>query len=48
MRCNWNIKKLSDIVEFNPKESIKKGSVAKKIPMDKLKPFCRDIQEIEV
>jgi type I restriction enzyme S subunit len=39
--------KLSDIAEFNPRESIKKGSVAKKVAMDKLQPFCRDIPEYE-
>lgn len=39
--------KLSEIAEFNPHESIKKGSVAKKIAMDKLQPFCRDIPEYE-
>lgn len=39
--------KLSDIAKFNPHESIKKGSVAKKVAMDKLKPFCRDIPEYE-
>ena len=39
--------KLKDFVEINPKESIKKGSVAKKIPMECLIPFSRDIQEWE-
>lgn len=39
--------KLSDIAEFNPRESIKKGTVAKKVAMDKLQPFCRDIPEYE-
>ena len=39
--------RLSDIAEFNPRESIKKGSVAKKIAMDELQPFCRDIPEYE-
>lgn len=39
--------KLSDIAEFNPRESINKGSVAKKVTMDKLQPFCRDIPEYE-
>lgn len=39
--------KLSDIAEFNPRESIKKGSVAKKVAMDKLQPFCRDVPEYE-
>lgn len=41
--AEWTLKKLNEIAEFNPKESISKGCVAKKIPMDKLQPFCRDI-----
>lgn len=45
MKYDWTIKKLSDIAEINPKESISKGSVAKKLPMDKLQPYCRDIPE---
>ncbi|MDO4650661.1 MAG: restriction endonuclease subunit S [Eubacteriales bacterium] len=45
MRSDWEIKKLSDIAYFNPRESIKKGQVAKKISMDQLRPFCRDINE---
>ena len=39
----WTIKKLNEIADFNPKETIAKGSVAKKIPMDKLQPYCRDV-----
>lgn len=42
MKC-----KLSEIADFNPRESIKSGSVAKKVAMDKLQPFCRDIPEYE-
>ena len=38
MKC-----KLIDIAEFNPKESLKKGTIAKKVAMDQLRPFCRDI-----
>lgn len=38
MRC-----KLADIAEFNPRESLKKGTVAKKVAMEQLRPFCRDI-----
>lgn len=38
MRC-----KLVDIAEFNPNESLKKGIIAKKVAMDQLRPFCRDI-----
>lgn len=39
--------RLADITDFNPRETIKKGSVAKKVAMDKLQPFCRDIPEYE-
>lgn len=43
MRSEWTKKKLSDIADFNPRETIKKGAVAKKISMDVLRPFYRDI-----
>lgn len=43
----WTSRKLKDIADFNPKESITKGAIAKKIAMDKLQPFCRDIPEYE-
>ena len=43
MKSEWTKKKLSDIADFNPRETIKKGATAKKIPMDVLRPFCRDI-----
>lgn len=43
MKCKWERKKLSEIALINPRESIKRGVLAKKIPMDKLQPFCRDI-----
>ena len=45
MKCNWTTKKLSEIAYINPRESIGKGVVAKKVPMDKLQPFCRDVPE---
>ena len=48
MKTEWEIQQLSDIVEFNPKETLKKGVIAKKISMDKLQPFCRDICEYEL
>ena len=47
MKCKWQIKKLSEIVDFNPRESLQKGIIAKKIGMDKLQPFCRDIMSYE-
>ena len=39
----WKECKLKDIVEINPTESLKKGTVAKKIGMDILQPYCRAI-----
>ena len=36
-------KKLEDIIEFNPTETLKKGTVSKKIPMDKLGVFSKYI-----
>ena len=46
--AEWVMKKLKDIAEFNPRESLAKGVVAKKVAMDKLQPFCRDIPEYEL
>lgn len=43
MKSGWTKKKFSDIADFNPRETIKKGAIAKKIPMDVLRPFYRDI-----
>ena len=43
MKSECTKKKLSDIADFNPRETIKKGAIAKKIPMDVLRPFYRDI-----
>lgn len=43
MKSEWTKKKLSDIADFNPRETVKKGAMAKKIPMDVLRPFYRDI-----
>ena len=40
--------KLSEIALFNPTETIKKGTLAKKIGMDKLQSFCRDIPDFEI
>ena len=48
MKSNWIIKKMYQIVDFNPKEILSKGTVAKKIGMDKLQPFCRDIPDYEL
>ena len=43
MKSEWITRSISDIAQINPRESISKGSVAKKIPMDVLQPFTRDV-----
>ena len=48
MRSEWKVVKLSDIAEFNPRESLPKGTIAKKVAMDKLQPFYRDIPSYEI
>ena len=48
MKSEWTIKKLSEIADFNPRESLRKGTIAKKVGMDKLQPFCRDIPFYEL
>ena len=47
MKSEWVAMKFSDFAEFNPRESISKGALAKKVPMDVLQPFCRDITTCE-
>ena len=46
--AKWFEKRLDEIAEFNPRESLKKASIAKKISMDKLQPFCRDVPGFEL
>ena len=40
---NWKKYKLDDFAEINPSESIPKGTVAKKIPMEAIQPFTKRI-----
>ena len=47
MENEWSKVKLVDIIQFNPKESIKKGEIAKKVAMEKLEPFTRKISGFE-
>ncbi len=44
----WKECKLSDFMEFNPKEILIKGTLSKKITMETLKPYCRDISNYEL
>ena len=48
MKSEWTTRSISDIAEINPRESISKGSTAKKIPMDVLQPFTRDIPSYQM
>lgn len=44
----WSKKRLSEIIDFNPRESIPKGTIAKKIAMEKIEPFTRNIDTYEL
>jgi len=48
MKSDWTIRRISDIAVINPREGIKKGQLAKKVSMDKLQPFTRDILGFEL
>ena len=48
MRSEWTIRKVKDIAVINPKEILKKGTLSKKVSMDKLQPFTRDIPGFEL
>lgn len=45
---NWRECKLGDVAIINPTESLKKGILAKKIPMDTLQPFTKRITKFEI
>lgn len=48
MRYDWVWVKTADIITFNPTERLKRGKIAKKISMDKIKPFTKEISEYEL
>ena len=41
------VTKISDIIEFNPRETIARKQVCKKVPMEYLQPFTRQISGFE-
>ncbi len=47
MKSDWKIVSGADFIDFNPRLSLKKGTVATKIAMDKLRPFTKKIPESE-
>lgn len=48
MNIRWTKASLNDYIEINPRETIPKGRIAKKIGMEKLQPFCREIPGYEL
>lgn len=44
---DWEQMRAADFLDFNPRLSIKKGTIATKIAMDKLKPFTKKIPKTE-
>ena len=48
MKFDWECRRILDIAVVNPRESINKGQLAKKVAMDKLQPFTRDIPGFEL
>jgi type I restriction enzyme, S subunit len=45
---NWSEQFIEDVIEINPKYSLKKNSFAKKIAMADIEPFTRKIQNYEM
>ena len=43
----WNKVKLGEVIQFNPPETLKKGTIAKKVGMDKLAPYQKKINGYE-
>lgn len=44
----WTLVRAADFIDFNPRESLPKNTMAKKVAMERLQPFTRDIPEFEV
>lgn len=47
MTSEWRTIRAADFIGFNPRLSLKKGDIATKVAMDKLKPFTKKIPETE-
>jgi type I restriction enzyme S subunit len=44
----WKPMKAADLINFNPRESIPKGTMAKKVAMEQLQPFTMTIPSYEI
>ena len=47
MTSEWRTIRAADFIDFNTRLSLKKGDIATKVAMDKLKPFTKKIPESE-
>jgi len=45
---NWKLVRAADFIDFNPYEHIEKGAMTKKVGMEQLQPFARDILSYEI
>ncbi|GHS88989.1 type I restriction endonuclease subunit S [Campylobacterota bacterium] len=45
---DWALVRAADFIDFNPRESVAKGAMTKKVGMEHLQPFTRDIPAYEV
>ena len=45
---DWEWVKAKDFMLFNPRESVKKGTVVKNVPMDKIEPKTKEIPSYEI
>jgi len=44
----WELVRAADFIDFNPRESLHKDQMTKKVAMERLQPFTRDIPGFEV
>jgi type I restriction enzyme S subunit len=45
---SWKLVRADDLIDFDPHESVSKGAMTKKIAMEQLQPFTRDITAYEI
>ncbi len=44
----WKKVELKEVIDFNPRESLPKNQLAKKVAMEKIKPFSKFIDDYEI
>jgi len=45
---DWRLVRAADFINFNPREGVPKGLMMKKVSMERLQPFMRDILAYEL